>query len=62
MPISDAHRAKFANFIEMLAETKGKADAVVVDHPEVLGDNYEELVTNLGLLADSKLALLIASS
>ena len=40
------------------AKQKG-ADAVLIHHPEVLGDNYEELVTNLNKLAQAGLALKI---
>lgn len=35
------------------------AESLVVPHPEVLGDNYEELVFNLNVIADSGKALVI---
>lgn len=42
--------SKFQEFNKML---KSDADIVVVAYPEVLGDNYEELVENLKRLGDS---------
>lgn len=62
MTISEAHRAKFANFTRMIEDTKAKKDidVVLVADPEVLGDTYEELVTNLNLLREAELGLMIA--
>lgn len=59
MKLSEAHQKKFAQFIEMCqqTQTKGDADIVIIHHPAVLGDTYEELITNLSLLAESGLAL-----
>lgn len=54
------YEKKFATFIKMLDENKGKVDAVVVSHPQVLGDDYEELVESLNRMAESGLALRIA--
>ncbi len=53
---------KFKKFIE-LCDTASSTDAraVIVTHPEVLGDTREELVESLGRLADAKLQLLILS-
>lgn len=42
---------KFKEFNRLL--TEANAEAVIVHHPEVLGDNYEELVENLNRLASS---------
>ena len=41
---------KFENFNKML---KTQAEVVVVASPEVLGDNYFELIENLNRIADS---------
>ena len=37
----------------------GKLDVVLIHHPEVLGDNFDELVESLNRLADAKLSLTI---
>lgn len=56
---------KFAEFDEMLELFKKKhkndknAPALLIHHPEVLGDNYDELVQNLNKLADAKMTLMI---
>lgn len=46
-----AYQQKFADFIRMLAEMKEKL--VVIHHPEVIGDTYEEIVESLNRLADA---------
>ena len=48
---------KFADFIKMLKETN--EDVVMVHHPEVLGDDYDEMVESLNRLADAKKQLVI---
>jgi len=53
---SDYER-KFADFIRMLAESKEQL--VVIHHPEVIGDTYEEIVESLNRLADSEKQLAI---
>lgn len=51
---------KFKHFNQMIAEAKQKKiDVVLVYSPHVLGDNYEELVTNLNKIADANLSLRI---
>lgn len=45
------YEKKFADFTRMLAETK--EEAVLIHHPEVLGDDYEEIVESLNRLADA---------
>ena len=45
------YESKFAEFLHLLRETK--EEVVNVHHPEVLGDNYEELVESLNRLADA---------
>ena len=48
---------KFADFLRLLADAP--EDAVIVHHPEVPGDNYEELVESLNRLADAEKKLVI---
>lgn len=42
---------KFKGLYEALRSKD--AEALVIHHPEVLGDDYEELVFNLNAIADS---------
>lgn len=51
------YKEKFPNFIRLLEETK--EDLLLVHHPQVLGDNYEELVESLNRIADAGKRLLI---
>lgn len=52
---------KFDEFDRMCREAKAKGvNAVLIHHPEVLGDDYAELVMNLNKLADAELMLRIA--
>jgi predicted GTPase len=51
------YERKFADFIKMLAEMID--ETIVVHHPEVLGDNYEELVESLNRLADAGKKLIV---
>lgn len=61
MNLTKKHKEKFAKFIEMCNQMgDGKeADIVIIHHPAVLGDNYEEIITNLDLLAEAELKLVI---
>lgn len=52
-----AYEEKFADFIRMLSETPEQV--VVIHHPEVIGDTYEEIVESLNRLADAKKSLVI---
>lgn len=55
-----SYEKKFAEFLRMCEEARnGNLDAVVIDHPEVLGDTYEEIVESLNRLADAGLSLSI---
>jgi hypothetical protein len=57
---SPPYEQKFATFIEMLAKTKQSgAEVVIIHRPEVLGDNYAELVESLNRLAEAELSLRI---
>jgi hypothetical protein len=60
--VTTEHADKFAGFIRLCREAKENGvEVAVVSHPQVLGDNYAEVITNLGLLAEHGLALSIAS-
>jgi anaerobic glycerol-3-phosphate dehydrogenase len=51
---------KFAAFDRLCREARPSgAEAVLVTGPEVLGDDYAELVANLNKLADADLPLVI---
>lgn len=55
-----SYATKFKNFIEMCAQAKAQGiDAVIIHHPEVLGDNYSEIVESLNRLSAAELKLLI---
>jgi hypothetical protein len=45
------YEQKFSHFTRMLAETK--EELVLIHHPEVIGDNYDEIVESLNRLADA---------
>ena len=60
MKIPSSHKQKFAQFLELIEHAKdGGLDMVVVNHPEVLGDDYGEIVLNLNLLAEANVPLSI---
>lgn len=46
------YEEKFADFIRLLAEAPEQL--VVIHHPQVLGDTYEEIVESLNRLADAE--------
>jgi anaerobic glycerol-3-phosphate dehydrogenase len=55
------YRQKFASFHKLCDEAaSGAFDAVIVAFPEVLGDNNEELVSNLSRAASAGLLIAIA--
>jgi len=60
--MKEGYEEKFANLIQFLDAHKGKdePDFLVVAHPAVLGDDYEELVESLGRIAEAGIALRIA--
>ncbi len=45
------YEKKFANFIQLLATTP--EEVVIIHHPQVLGDTFDELVESLNRIADS---------
>ena len=49
---ASSYERKFGDLIHLLAETK--EDVVLIHHPQVLGDTYEEIVESLDRLADAK--------
>ncbi|MHC4248967.1 MAG: hypothetical protein ACYS9X_07560 [Planctomycetota bacterium] len=52
---------KFADFIRMCGEAKSSGvDVVVISHPHVIGDDYEEIIQSLNTLARADLKLAIA--
>ncbi len=54
------YETKFKSFIEMCAKAKVDGiDVVDIHHPEVLGDNYSEIVESLNRLSAAGLKLLI---
>ncbi len=58
--MATSYEKKFAEFLRMCEEARnGNLDAVVIDHPEVLGDTYAEIVESLNRLADASLSLSI---
>lgn len=42
------YEQKFSDFMRMLAETK--EDVVLIHHPQVIGDTYEEIVESVNRL------------
>jgi len=55
-----SHDEKFKGFNKLLAESKKKrVKKVIIHHPEVLGDDYDEIVENLNRLSDAELELCI---
>jgi hypothetical protein len=61
--LTKAHREKYAEFITSIEHAK-KNDIkhIVVAAPWVLGDNYDELTTNMNLLSEAKLFIVIGDS
>ena len=59
---TSVYEQKFAEFIKVCgkANPSGK-DVLIIDHPEVIGDTYGELVESLNRLGDAGLNLSIVS-
>lgn len=55
------YEEKFAEFIRLCEEKKGQVEVVFVDHPEVIGDDFAEIVESLGRLADAGLGLRVVN-
>ena len=54
------YEEKWRNFDELLNHCKDDADLIIVDCPEILGDDYLELLVNLSKIAKAGLHLLFA--
>jgi hypothetical protein len=58
--LEDTFQSKFAELHRLIEESKANGvKAIVVQSPQTLGDDYEELIQNLDRLSDAKLAVLI---
>lgn len=56
--VTPLHREKFKAFLQAIEDGKAsKTDTLVLAYPTVLGDDYDELITNLKLLAETDIAL-----
>ena len=53
------YEEKWQNFDELLNRCKGDANTLIVACPEILGDDYLELLVNLSKIAEAGLALMI---
>jgi diketogulonate reductase-like aldo/keto reductase len=51
------YERKFSEFLHLIRTTQ--EDVILIHHPEVLGDTYEELVESLNRLADAGKKLVI---
>lgn len=63
MDISESHKQKFSGLLQLIDQhnqTGDGLDSITITSPEVLGDNYEEIILNLGLLAENRIPLNIA--
>lgn len=56
------YEKKFSDFIEMCENARqDNTPQVIIHHPSVLGDTYEEVIESLSRLADAGLSLRITS-
>jgi hypothetical protein len=55
------YEKKFASLIKMCADAKAAdgPDVVLIHHPEVLGDDYAEIVESLNRVSDAEVQLVI---
>ena len=59
---SENYEQKFSVFIKMCNQAKqNNAPQVLINHPTILGDTYEEVIESLSRLADAELSLRITS-
>ncbi len=57
----NSYEQKFSGFIQMCVDAKrNDIGVIVVSHPAVLGDNYDEVIESLSRLAEAGFALQIA--
>ncbi len=58
----EGYEKKFSDLIEMCEKARqDNIPQVIVHHPSVLGDTYEEVIESLSRLADAGLTLCITS-
>jgi hypothetical protein len=58
MATPEGYEQKFAQLIQACEDT-AKDDVILVHHPQVLGDDYEEIVESLNRIADAEARLVI---
>ena len=57
-----SYEKKFSDFIEMCEiARRDNIPQVIIHHPRVLGDTYEDVIESLSRLADAGLSLRITS-
>jgi hypothetical protein len=57
------YEQKFATLFTLCEDAaSGNFEAVIIAYPEVLGDNYEEMMINLSLLANAGLLVAVAGA
>ncbi len=59
---TSVYEQKFSEFLKVCekSDPSGK-DVLIIDHPEVIGDDYDEIVESLNRLGDAGLNLAIVS-
>ncbi len=59
---TSVYEQKFAGFISVCekADPSGK-DVLIINHPEVIGDTYDEIVESLNRISDANFCLAIVS-
>lgn len=62
MQMSDSHKQKYNGLLQLLETSKKQKIDIITTTVPALGDNFEELVTNLELIGESGLMLAIVSS
>ena len=59
---SESYEKKFSEFVKMCEKAKqDNMPQVLIHHPSVLGDTYEEVIESLSRLAEAGLSLRITS-
>ncbi len=57
------YEQKFATLYTLCEDAaSGEFDAVIISYPEVLGDDYEEMMISLSLLANAGLLVVMTSA
>lgn len=60
MTRNNGYEKKFGDFMKMCEDAqKERVSVVIVSHPAVLGDSYEEIIESLSRLAEANLSLRI---